>query len=274
MNLLRDREYQRQLSTSTTSPGHSLSSLTSDELGVFSNSSSSQSRSRSSSKGSQDLQPYARLRSFSMQHILNLPEVTEHKQEVVAKLDPPQPMDTSDMKPPSNESADSADNKRRTTPPYVQTAAAATLAQSMNALVQHPTPPQLTPLTNAYYHQQSQSMVNLQRSGAVVQPLTPNAAYATAASMSPVGSQSSGSTATLAAMNALCVVCEDKASGYHYGVISCEGCKGFFRRTVQKNIDYECHKHRDCLVNRLTRNRCQSCRFAKCLAKGMTKECE
>ncbi|MFH4979404.1 hypothetical protein AB6A40_006113 [Gnathostoma spinigerum] len=70
----------------------------------------------------------------------------------------------------------------------------------------------------------------------------------------------------------VCVVCEDKASGFHYGVMSCEGCKGFFRRTVQKNMEYSCHKERDCKVDRITRNRCQSCRFEKCLKAGMSKE--
>ncbi|CAJ0585321.1 unnamed protein product, partial [Mesorhabditis spiculigera] len=70
----------------------------------------------------------------------------------------------------------------------------------------------------------------------------------------------------------ICVVCGDSASGYHYGVMSCEGCKGFFRRSVQKNIDYECHKERKCTVDRVSRNRCQRCRYEKCLKAGMNKE--
>ncbi|GFO22564.1 retinoic acid receptor [Plakobranchus ocellatus] len=69
-----------------------------------------------------------------------------------------------------------------------------------------------------------------------------------------------------------CVVCNDKSSGYHYGVSSCEGCKGFFRRSVQKNMQYTCHKDKNCVINKVTRNRCQYCRLQKCIVTGMSKE--
>ncbi|XP_076230849.1 ecdysone-induced protein 78C isoform X2 [Calliopsis andreniformis] len=69
-----------------------------------------------------------------------------------------------------------------------------------------------------------------------------------------------------------CRVCGDKASGYHYGVTSCEGCKGFFRRSIQKQIEYRCLRDGKCLVIRLNRNRCQYCRFKKCLAVGMSRD--
>ncbi|XP_031631585.1 ecdysone-induced protein 78C isoform X2 [Contarinia nasturtii] len=69
-----------------------------------------------------------------------------------------------------------------------------------------------------------------------------------------------------------CKVCGDKASGYHYGVTSCEGCKGFFRRSIQKQIEYRCLRDGKCLVIRLNRNRCQYCRFRKCLAVGMSRD--
>lgn len=69
-----------------------------------------------------------------------------------------------------------------------------------------------------------------------------------------------------------CVVCGDKASGRHYGVISCEGCKGFFKRSVRKNVKYTCLGSNRCIVNKTMRNRCQSCRWQKCLASGMKVE--
>ncbi|MEQ2197010.1 hypothetical protein XENOCAPTIV_020827 [Xenoophorus captivus] len=36
----------------------------------------------------------------------------------------------------------------------------------------------------------------------------------------------------------LCPVCGDKVSGYHYGLLTCESCKGFFKRTVQNNKSF------------------------------------
>ncbi|TNN02111.1 hypothetical protein fugu_009598 [Takifugu bimaculatus] len=71
----------------------------------------------------------------------------------------------------------------------------------------------------------------------------------------------------------LCKVCGDVASGFHYGVHACEGCKGFFRRSIQQNIQYKkCLKMENCTIVRINRNRCQQCRFKKCLAVGMSRD--
>lgn len=37
-----------------------------------------------------------------------------------------------------------------------------------------------------------------------------------------------------------CAICGDRATGKHYGASSCDGCKGFFRRSVRKNQFYSC----------------------------------
>ncbi|XP_033830950.1 thyroid hormone receptor beta isoform X4 [Periophthalmus magnuspinnatus] len=72
----------------------------------------------------------------------------------------------------------------------------------------------------------------------------------------------------------LCVVCGDKATGYHYRCITCEGCKGFFRRTIQKNLNptYACKFEGKCAIDKVTRNQCQECRFKKCIAVGMATD--
>ena len=54
---------------------------------------------------------------------------------------------------------------------------------------------------------------------------------------------------------------------------SCEGCKGFFKRTVRNNHTYVCRDgHQNCTVDRRLRNRCQFCRFKKCLDMGMQED--
>ena len=71
----------------------------------------------------------------------------------------------------------------------------------------------------------------------------------------------------------LCRVCGDKASGFHYGVHACEGCKGFFRRSIQQKIQYRpCLKNQQCNIMRVNRNRCQYCRLKKCIAVGMSRD--
>ncbi|XP_011166457.1 retinoic acid receptor RXR-alpha-B isoform X1 [Solenopsis invicta] len=70
----------------------------------------------------------------------------------------------------------------------------------------------------------------------------------------------------------LCSICGDRASGKHYGVYSCEGCKGFFKRTVRKDLSYACREDRACIIDKRQRNRCQFCRYQKCLAMGMKRE--
>ncbi|XP_067426956.1 nuclear receptor subfamily 5, group A, member 5 [Thunnus thynnus] len=69
-----------------------------------------------------------------------------------------------------------------------------------------------------------------------------------------------------------CPVCGDKVSGYHYGLLTCESCKGFFKRSVQNNKHYTCAEQQNCPVNLSQRKRCPSCRFQKCLAVGMKRE--
>jgi hypothetical protein len=71
-----------------------------------------------------------------------------------------------------------------------------------------------------------------------------------------------------------CKVCGDKSSGVHYGVITCEGCKGFFRRSQSSVVNYQCPRNKNCVVDRVNRNRCQYCRLQKCLRLGMSRDGE
>ncbi|XP_076337037.1 hepatocyte nuclear factor 4-gamma-like isoform X8 [Tachypleus tridentatus] len=69
-----------------------------------------------------------------------------------------------------------------------------------------------------------------------------------------------------------CAICGDRATGKHYGAASCDGCKGFFRRSVRKNHQYACRFDRNCVVDKDKRNQCRYCRLKKCFRAGMRKE--
>ena len=61
-------------------------------------------------------------------------------------------------------------------------------------------------------------------------------------------------------INSPCPVCTDKISGFHYGIFSCESCKGFFKRTVQNKKNYVCLRGAQCPVTIATRKKCPACR--------------
>uniref|UniRef100_A0A8C0QRH0 Nuclear receptor subfamily 1 group I member 3 n=1 Tax=Chelonoidis abingdonii TaxID=106734 RepID=A0A8C0QRH0_CHEAB len=70
----------------------------------------------------------------------------------------------------------------------------------------------------------------------------------------------------------ICAVCGDRATGYHFHVMTCEGCKGFFRRSISKGVCFTCPFTRNCTVTKAKRRQCQACRLQKCLAVGMRKD--
>lgn len=72
-----------------------------------------------------------------------------------------------------------------------------------------------------------------------------------------------------------CRVCEEKASGWHYGANTCEPCKGFFRRCIvkmKKKEEYKCLKDKKCKLGGGKRMSCSFCRYQKCLAVGMSHD--
>ncbi|XP_034144014.1 photoreceptor-specific nuclear receptor isoform X2 [Esox lucius] len=71
----------------------------------------------------------------------------------------------------------------------------------------------------------------------------------------------------------LCRVCGDSSSGKHYGIYVCNGCSGFFKRSVRRRLIYRCQAGNSrCPVDKTHRNQCQACRLKRCLHAGMNKD--
>ncbi|CAI2354861.1 unnamed protein product [Caenorhabditis sp. 36 PRJEB53466] len=68
-----------------------------------------------------------------------------------------------------------------------------------------------------------------------------------------------------------CSICGKNASGYHYDVPSCNGCKTFFRRLCISEKNFACKANGNCfdLMVRDKPIKCRACRYQKCISAGM-----
>ncbi|XP_023728020.1 nuclear receptor subfamily 2 group E member 1 [Cryptotermes secundus] len=71
-----------------------------------------------------------------------------------------------------------------------------------------------------------------------------------------------------------CKVCQDHSSGKHYGIFACDGCAGFFKRSIRRQRQYVCKAKSEgsCVVDKTHRNQCRACRLRKCVQAGMNKD--
>ena len=71
-----------------------------------------------------------------------------------------------------------------------------------------------------------------------------------------------------------CKVCGDFSSGKHYGIFACDGCAGFFKRSIRRGREYACKSGESerCVIDKTHRNQCRGCRLSRCIEVGMNKE--
>ncbi|KAK5971669.1 Ligand-binding domain of nuclear hormone receptor [Trichostrongylus colubriformis] len=70
----------------------------------------------------------------------------------------------------------------------------------------------------------------------------------------------------------VCTICGSAGAQTHYRAMACGSCKVFFVRTLKRDVPFVCDNNGKCIVNKVNRNVCKACRFAKCLQMKMTVE--
>uniref|UniRef100_A0A8C6UH46 Estrogen receptor n=1 Tax=Neogobius melanostomus TaxID=47308 RepID=A0A8C6UH46_9GOBI len=144
-------------------------------------------------------------------------------------------------------------------------------------LVFVPSSPRLSPFMHPPSHHYLESTPTpVYRSNVPPGQQLPREEHARAEDAFSVGESGSGTGVEpggfeMAKETRFCAVCSDYASGYHYGVWSCEGCKAFFKRSIQGHNDYMCPATNQCTIDRNRRKSCQACRLRKCYEVGMMK---
>uniref|UniRef100_A0A1I8J911 Nuclear receptor domain-containing protein n=1 Tax=Macrostomum lignano TaxID=282301 RepID=A0A1I8J911_9PLAT len=123
---------------------------------------------------------------------------------------------------------------------------------------------------------------------------SPASSSSSRAFVSTSGTRSSGANVSSSRILAdvPCEVCGDFSSGKHYGVYACDGCAGFFKRSVRRQHKYVCKAKNfltnkdgsgteantgglvinQCHIDRNLRNQCRACRLSSCLRVGMSRE--
>ncbi|XP_030628489.1 estrogen receptor 2b isoform X2 [Chanos chanos] len=139
-----------------------------------------------------------------------------------------------------------------------------TAPQSMPTLTLHcppplvyPDPPTFPPWPEAEDHTQGEgSSLMRQKTKVMAKKLEEGKEGQNSSSSSSSSSEAMGRKDTH-----FCAVCHDYASGYHYGVWSCEGCKAFFKRSIQGHNGYICPATNQCTIDKNRRKSCQACRL-------------
>ena len=88
------------------------------------------------------------------------------------------------------------------------------------------------------------------------------------------GSCGSNSLSSRILYDVPCKVCGDFSSGKHYGIFACDGCAGFFKRSIRRGREYGCKSGEEdsCVIDKTHRNQCRGCRLRRCIKVGMNRE--